>query len=91
MIMAPLGAFYLGDFMKKIVLFLLDILVPRFIEERVAVVDGGQGRYSVLCSESDLRDDDHYDFIAKSRCFTWLGMGFFATIEIDEDVADGGD
>lgn len=71
--------------MKDFLSYLLDILVPKFIEERVAVIDLGQGNFEILCCEDDLTPDDHFDFMATSRCFAWLGFGFFAKVTFDDE------
>lgn len=68
----------------QLYLDLFDFLVPRFIEERVAVIDLGQGKYEVLCRVEDLLPDDEYDYLGTSKCFTIFWLALFATVELDE-------
>lgn len=67
--------------MLNFIHFLFDILIPRFITEEVALIKKGES-YDVLCCMNDITGEDTYDAIGVSKCFTWLGFGFFATIKV---------
>ena len=58
-------------------------LIPRFIEERVAVIDLGQGKWEVVCREDELTDEDEYTCLGTSRCFTIFWIALFAKVELD--------
>lgn len=62
----------------------LDILIPRFTTERVAVVYSDENGWDVLCCEADLKPDDKYDAMGTARTFAWFGWGFCASIELDD-------
>ena len=55
---------------------LLDILIPRFITEDVAVLEI-DGEYSPICNVDDLKAYDVYDKIIMVRTFNFFGFGLF--------------
>lgn len=64
---------------KTIILFALDILLPRFITEDVAMEQiapgSGWDSFDIACSMSDVRPDEVFDGVATVDSFTWLGIG----------------
>lgn len=64
--------------------FILDIIIPRLVTERVALIYDKENEFwEVLCLKSDLRDGEYYDVIATSKCFNFFGIGLFPTIIFD--------
>lgn len=65
---------------------LLKEIIPRFIEEDVALVDGRDG-VQVLCAAEDLHIWDEYDYIGSAKALAWLGWRFFVTVtyEVNDD------
>ncbi len=60
----------------------LDIIIPRFIEEKVAIVINEDNQYEVLCCEKDLLPNDEYDFLATAKSFNFFGFALFAKIQM---------
>ncbi len=56
---------------------ILDLLIPRFTNDRVAIVIMENGDYQSICLEHQLRDDDIYDKIITVRVFNLFGLGLF--------------
>ena len=69
----------------KLLIKLLDILIPRFINEKVALIYEGN-TFRILCSFKDLYPEEPYDAVGQARCFKLFGFGLFATITDIEDV-----
>lgn len=61
--------------------FLIDILVPRFITEDVALSFSGHGaatdwgNYAIVCSMADVGPDEWFDGVATVDSFQFLGFG----------------
>lgn len=64
---------------KIVLLFALDILVPRFITEDVAMERVAPGSdfdcFDIACSMADVRPGEIFDCVATVDSFTWLGLG----------------
>jgi len=63
--------------MKRFLMFLFDILVPRFVEERVAMYRDERNNWQILCIEDDLNEDDIYECIGVARSFVFLVRGCY--------------
>ncbi|WP_273761552.1 hypothetical protein [Aeromonas hydrophila] len=63
------------EFMK----YLMDLLVPRFITEDVALELLEDG-YHPVCSMDDVRPGERFDGIVAMRSFTWLHVALFPRI-----------
>lgn len=57
---------------------LLDLLVPRFITEDVAIDGNAQNGYSVVCCMEDVDPGEQFSGIATIRCFNLFGFALFA-------------
>ena len=57
---------------------ILDILIPRFITEKVAANCLDDGTLQPICSVHDLTPHDRYDCIVTVRAFNLFGFGLFA-------------
>lgn len=55
--------------------YLLDLLVPRFITEDVALEQLDDGYHPVCCMD-DVRPGERFDGIVAMRSFTWMGVAF---------------
>jgi len=55
---------------------LLDLLIPRFITEDVAVLEV-DGEYRPICNVDDLNMYDVYDKIITVKTFNFFGFGLF--------------
>lgn len=66
---------------KIFVLFALDILVPRFITEDVAMSYSGSGarsdweNYDIECSMIDVQPEEIFDGVATVDSFQFFGLG----------------
>lgn len=57
---------------------LLDILVPRFVTEDVAVKQVGRSSiHEIVCSMKDVRPGERFDGVATMRTFNLFGFGLF--------------
>ncbi|HFK9564036.1 Lar family restriction alleviation protein [Pseudomonas aeruginosa] len=56
---------------------ILDILIPRFITERVALFEATAGHLEIACAISDVRPSERFDGIATIRSFNLLGFALF--------------
>ena len=60
-------------------LFFIDIIVPRFITEDVAMEQIAPGSdwdsFEIACSMSDVQPGEVFDGIATVDSFAWLGLG----------------
>ena len=56
---------------------ILDLLIPRFTNDRVAIVIMDNGDYQPICLAHELRDDGIYDKIITVRVFNLFGLGLF--------------
>ncbi|HCK4323262.1 TPA: hypothetical protein N0J77_002684 [Pseudomonas aeruginosa] len=56
---------------------ILDILIPRFITERVALLEANDGHLEIACALSDVRPGERFDAIATMRGFNLLGRIIF--------------
>ncbi|ELL4389738.1 hypothetical protein [Pseudomonas aeruginosa] len=56
---------------------ILDILIPRFITERVALLEATAGHLEIACAISDVRPNERFDGIATIRSFNLLGFALF--------------
>lgn len=65
--------------MMEILHHLMDLLVPRFITEDVALELTEDGYYPV-CSMADVRHGERFDAIVAMRSFTWLNVAIFPRI-----------
>ncbi|AUR92477.1 hypothetical protein NVP1173O_01, partial [Vibrio phage 1.173.O._10N.261.55.A11] len=64
---------------------LLDILIPRFITEDVALAYGDDDMLHPICALSDIQDGEHYDEVAAFRSFNLFGVALFPKmIELKE-------
>lgn len=61
--------------MREILKHLLDLLMPSFITEDVALELLEDG-YHPVCSMDDVRPGEQFDGIVAMRSFTWMGMAF---------------
>jgi len=59
---------------------LLDVLIPRFLTEDVAIIENDDGEYIVLCVVEDLQPTDNYDKIVSISCFNLFGFALFPRI-----------
>lgn len=73
------------------VFFLLDVIVPRMMTERTALVifetdAKGEHTYDVLCAFDDLEYMERYDATCVMNFFNFFGFALFPKIigEIDE-------
>lgn len=66
----------------------LDIVIPRWITEKVAVMGNEKDGYEVVCCEKDLEPNEYYDFLATARSFNFFGISLFAHIEIPDSHKD---
>lgn len=64
-----------------------DMIIPRFITEKVAVIKIDEEMYIVLCAEADLQHGDEFDFIAEAKSFNFFGKSYFAKVLIPDDEA----
>lgn len=55
---------------------ILDILIPRFITERVALIDAN-GQLEIACALSNVRPNERFDGIATIRSFNLAGFALF--------------
>ncbi|MEJ1464986.1 MAG: hypothetical protein RPU15_17220 [Candidatus Sedimenticola sp. (ex Thyasira tokunagai)] len=55
---------------------ILDIIIPRFLVEDVAVLEVGD-EYQPVCCVKDLQPGDHYDKIITVRTLNLFGFGVF--------------
>jgi len=60
--------------MKKRLARIIDIVMPRFITEEVALIDTGD-RYEPVCSMVDVQDGERFDAVATFRSFNLFGIG----------------
>jgi hypothetical protein len=57
---------------------ILDIVIPRFVTEDVAVKQVGRSSmHEIVCSMKDIRPRERFDGIATYRMFNLFGFGFF--------------
>lgn len=56
---------------------ILDILIPRFITERVALIEANDGHLEIACALSDVRPGERFDAIATMRGVNLLGRIIF--------------
>ncbi|HEJ3257921.1 hypothetical protein [Pseudomonas aeruginosa] len=56
---------------------ILNILIPRFITERVALLEATAGHLEIACAISDVRPNERFDGIATIRSFNLLGFALF--------------
>ena len=66
----------------KILMYLFDFIVPRFITEDVALIkiefdDSEEFVYLPLCSMRYIEDETGYDAVVKMKSFSWLGRAWF--------------
>ena len=71
---------------KQAVKTFLDIIVPRFVTERVAVIVLDDLSYQVVCREKDLLPDDRYNFICSVRSFNLFGFAILPNYMDNESV-----
>lgn len=55
---------------------LIDLIIPRFITEDVALHDNGQG-YEIVCCMDDVQPGERFDGVATMRCFNLFGSGIW--------------
>jgi hypothetical protein len=55
---------------------ILDVLIPRFMTEDVALIDTGE-RYEIVCSMVDVMEWERFDGVATMRVFNFLGFALF--------------
>ncbi len=60
----------------KLIAKLLDVLVPRFLQEDVAPIDVGT-HYEIVCAISDLQPGEEYDAVATMQTFNFFGLALF--------------
>lgn len=55
----------------------LDVIIPRFMEDRIAMYRDEEGNWQVLCSEADLTEEDEgeYECIGTIRILNLFGIG----------------
>jgi hypothetical protein len=58
---------------------LLDILLPRFITEEVALTDAGD-HLEIACSMADVKPGERFAAVATVRTLNLFGMGLFPTM-----------
>ncbi|WP_395503073.1 hypothetical protein [Ectopseudomonas mendocina] len=58
---------------------LLDILLPRFITEEVALTDAGD-HLEIACSMADVKPGERFAAVATVRTLNLFGMGLFPTL-----------
>lgn len=63
----------------KLISILLDIVIPRFVIEDVALVDCGD-HYEIVCSMADLAPGESYDAVATAHCFNLFGIALFTKL-----------
>jgi len=61
----------------KFLIFLLDMLIPRFIEEWVCLYSKEEGLVPAFPARELMPSDSTPDAMVKVRCFTWFLMAFF--------------
>jgi len=70
--------------MKKTILLLLDIIIPRFVDERIAINRTSITQVTTVCLEKDITRDTVYTGVIGRRCFNFFGVGLFMTFyEVD--------
>lgn len=67
-------------FLLSIIDFLF-LLVPRFVNETVAVCVYEDESWEILGYEEDLEEGEQYSFLAQYSAFTFLGQDYFAKIK----------
>jgi len=67
----------------------LDIVIPRFITENVALIGNDQQGYEVLCCENDLSPEDKYDVMGISRSFNFFGLALFPKVTVEVEMKVG--
>jgi hypothetical protein len=55
---------------------ILDILIPRFITEDVALVECDEG-YEIACSMKDVQPWEDFHGVVTMQCFNFFGFGLF--------------
>lgn len=77
-------------------LWVIDIVVPRFIREEVAFVhDEEEDAYIPICALSDIQPGEDVDAVGVMRSFNIFGFAFFAKLEgelyeyVEEDELEG--
>jgi hypothetical protein len=60
-----------------------DILIPRFIEERVALVEDSEGNLIVLCRECEVTPEDTIKIYGVNRGFNLFGFSLFNKVTLD--------
>lgn len=62
---------------KKILLFLLDFAIPRFIEEDVAFFVDEAGNMVPMFSADQAHEDDYWfiDYVGRVKSFQVMGIG----------------
>ncbi|MBK1699728.1 hypothetical protein [Thiococcus pfennigii] len=56
---------------------LLDILIPRFVTDRVAARRDAVGDWELICVVDDLAPGEHYDCVLDIRSLNLCGVGLF--------------
>lgn len=72
--------------MIEFIKFLFDILVPRFIEERVCLAKNDNDEWYVVCAERFEQEEDSL-YIEKRgtmKTFTWLGFASGGPCKMDK-------
>lgn len=60
----------------KLLSFLFEFLVPRFIEEWV-MLEEKPDSYHPVCSYLDIQEGETFDAMCKAKSITWFGFCFF--------------
>ena len=67
-----------------------DIITPRFVEDKVAVIKSPDGNlfipggpYKIICSFQDLKPGEFYDKVFVVKCFNFFGLGLFPGVVKD--------
>jgi hypothetical protein len=61
----------------KFIVFMLDMLIPRFITEDVALIGTERYGFEILCALKYVEPDDDYNLIGRATVFNLFGLGLF--------------
>jgi len=70
----------------QFILFLYDLLMPRFIVENVAFIENDKGVLEPFCREADLRPNEAFDVIKPVKSFNFFGFALFSKL-VEQDKA----
>ena len=70
------------DYLIECILF----LIPRYITDRVALVQGDNGEWTVFCLECQVEESEKLmiDSYGTIKTFTWLGFAAGGWVKLDK-------